>query len=71
MVERSRAQRLTADEHWQWIFNYCQCGQITVRNANNSLLLRYSNSDKHKSSQATLHYIFTNKFCYHRCPSMV
>jgi len=50
VVERSRAQRLAADEHWQWKFDHCKCCQITVRNANNSMLLRYNNSDKHKSS---------------------
>jgi len=49
MVERSRAQWLAADDHWQWRGDYCKCFQITLRNANNSMLLRY-NSDEHKSS---------------------
>jgi len=50
MVERFRAQSLAADEHWQWRFDYCKCCRITVRNANNSMLLRDNHSDKHKIS---------------------
>jgi len=50
MVERSIAQRLAPDKHWHWRFDYCKCCQITIRNANNSMLLRYDNSNKHKSS---------------------
>jgi len=50
VVERFRSQSLAAEEHWEWRVNYCKCCQITVRNANNSMLLRYNNSDKHKNS---------------------
>jgi len=49
--------------HWEWRFNYCKCSQITVRNANKSMLPRYSNSDRHKNSSAKLQYIFTCTFC--------
>jgi len=57
VVERSRSQRLAAEEHWEWRFNYCKCFQITVRNANNSMLLLYDNSDKNKNSWARLQYM--------------
>jgi len=30
MVETSRAQRLAADEHWQWRFDYWKCKQLHV-----------------------------------------
>jgi len=44
-------------------FSYCTCCQISLRNANKSMLLRYSNSDRHKSSSA--------RFVTYRCPYMV
>jgi len=56
VVERSRSQRLAAEKQWEWRFNYCKCCQITVRNANNFMLLWYNNSNKHTNSQARLQY---------------
>jgi len=50
VVERSRPQRLPAEVHWKWWFKYGKYCQITVRNANKSMLLGYNNSDRHKNS---------------------
>jgi len=57
VVERSRSQRLAAEKHWEWRFNYCKCCQIIARSANNFMLLWYNNSNKHTNSQARLQYM--------------
>jgi len=72
VVERSRSQRFAAEEHWnEDLLTYSKCCQITVRNANNLILLRYSNFDKHKYSWTRLQCIFTSRFCDYRWPGMV
>jgi len=65
IVQGSRTQRLGTKGHWEKGLIIVKCCQITVRNANNSMLLGYNNSDKHKSSLAKLQYIglFTSTFC--------
>jgi len=62
LVERSRSQRLAEDGHWEWRLNYCNFCQITARNANKFMLLRYNNIDRHKGSLAKFRYIFTSTF---------
>jgi len=60
MVERSRSQSLAMEaQYTETKFNICKCCQITVRNANNPMLLRYNNSDKHKSSLAKLQHMIS------------
>jgi len=54
VVERFRSQRLATDVHQEWRFDNCKCCQITVRNANKPMLLRYNISDRHESSSEKL-----------------
>jgi len=64
VVQRYRYQRLAIDGHWEWRFNYIKCCQVTARNANKSLLLRYNNSGRHKSSLEKLQEVFTSTGVY-------
>jgi len=63
VFERSRSQTLATEGHWERRFNYCKFFQITARNSNKSILLRYNNSDRHKSSLAKQQYIIASTFC--------
>jgi len=51
------ATPMTASKHC------CECCQTTAGSANKSMLLRYNDSNRHKSSLAKLQYIFTGTFC--------
>jgi len=44
-----KSQKLATEGHREWRINYCKYCQITVRNANKFMSLRYNNSDRPNS----------------------
>jgi len=63
VVEKYKSQRLATEGHRERRINYCKFCQITVWNENKSMLLRYHNSNRHKSSSEKLHDICTSTVC--------